>query len=65
MRLTLTMLGLELDISFGIAGEAEDENDPGRDLGYTAGSFVGFAPHVAPEEVPMPQHTPSWDEPEE
>lgn len=64
MRLTLTMLGLELDISFGIAGEAEDENDPGRDLGYTAGSFVGFSPHVQGEDVALPQRVPVWDEPD-
>ncbi len=64
MRLTLNLLGLELDITFGIA-TTEDPDEPGRDLGYTAGSFIGFAPHVASEMVPLPQHTPSWDEPDE
>jgi hypothetical protein len=60
--MTVSMFGLELDITFGIPTPVEE--GPGRDLGYTAGSFVGFAAHVTPEDAPMPQRTPAWDEPE-
>ena len=64
MRLTLSALGLELDVSFGIATDAEPD-EYGRDLGYTSGTFVGFSPHVTPEDCPLPQRTPAWDEPED
>lgn len=70
MRLTIQALGLELDITFGHAPtdgvEVEDQYDPGRDLGYTGGTFLSFtSAHPIPEEVPAPQHCPSWDEPED
>jgi hypothetical protein len=62
MRVTVSMFGLELDVTFGVPTPVEGE--PGLDLGYTAGSFVGFAAHVTPEDAPLPQRTPAWDEPE-
>lgn len=67
MRLTLSALGFELDLSFGPASD-EDTAVEGADLsGGTLGSIgpvttVGF---TTPEDVPLPQRTPAWDEPEE
>lgn len=66
MRLTLALLGLELDVTFGLAA-VEVEDDPAAALnGGTLTSYpISFTPWPCPEEVPMPQHTPAWDEPEE
>jgi hypothetical protein len=52
MRLTLQLLGLELDITFGIAGDAIAEDDGGRDMGYTGGQFLSFtSAHQMPDEA--------------
>lgn len=40
MRLTFSLLGLELDITFGLATDADP--DPLRDLGTTGHQPVGF-----------------------
>jgi hypothetical protein len=64
MWLTLSLLGWTMDWSIEpTATEAAD--DPLRDLGATGVTFVGFAQHATPEDVPLPQRTPAWDEPEE
>lgn len=66
MRLTLALLGLELDVTFGPVDEPATD---GASLdGGTTGSIgpVGFTQPVSNvEDVPMPQRTPAWDEPEE
>ena len=65
MRLTLTLLGLELDLSLG-RPTADEEPDPLRDLGTTGCYPITFAgAYDVPEEVPYQQHTPAWDEPDE
>lgn len=68
VRLTLQLAGWTFDWSIEpTAAEAEDEPDPAAALngGTTGGYYVGFAAHVAPEEVTAPAHCPSWDEPDE
>jgi hypothetical protein len=69
MRLTIALLGFELDMTLGpaAADDAADE-DPaaalnGGTLASQPISFVGT--YDVPEEVSAPQHCPSWDEPEE
>ena len=66
MRLTIALLGWTLDWSLE-PSSVEDEDDPTFALngGTTGGYYVGFASHVAPEEIAAPMHCPSWDEPEE
>ena len=63
MRLTFAALGWTFDWSLEPTAEAEDADEPGRDLGYLSGTFVGFAPHVQGEDVALPQRVPAWDEP--
>jgi hypothetical protein len=51
MRLTFQLLGLELDVTFGPA-ETASEDDPLRDLGATGHYPVGFvANHDMPDEA--------------
>jgi hypothetical protein len=63
MRLTLVLLGHTLDLS--LEATATEEDDTFTLLGDTGGTWVGFAHHATPEDVPLPQRTPPWDEPEE
>lgn len=66
MRLTLSLLGLELDVTFGRAIAAEDEDQGAALNGGTTGSTpMGFtAQWAAPEDIPLPQRTPPWDDEE-
>lgn len=59
MRLTIALLGFTFDAS--IEPTAADEDRAGDTTSYP----VGFARHSPPEEIPLPQRTPAWDEPEE
>lgn len=66
MRLTIALLGFELDLTFGPATTAS-EDDPAAALngGTLAAYPMGFTHWPVPEEIAAPQHCPSWDEPEE
>lgn len=67
MRLTIALLGLELDLSFGIAAVDEDEDPAAALNGGTLSSYpiTWTGNYGTPEEAPLPQRTPAWDEPEE
>lgn len=66
MRLTLAAFGLELDVTFGVASVAEDDPAAALNGGTLASTPMGFVPRMEiPEQVPAPQHCPSWDEPSE
>jgi hypothetical protein len=65
MRLTLSLLGLELDLSFGLAGVDAEEADPLRDLGTTGHypvSFVGSYEGV--DECSLPMRNNGWGDEE-
>jgi hypothetical protein len=59
-RVTINLLGWTFDWSIEpTAAEAEAE-DAGNDSGYTAASFVGFAPFEVPDEMPLPMRNNGW-----
>lgn len=67
MRVTIALLGYELDITLGLAdatSPASDDTGEALNGGTTSGYFVGFTPHDG-QDVAMPQRCPAWDEPEE
>ena len=61
MRLTVALLGWSLDLSLE---PTTTEDEAPTNQGDTGGTWVGFAVHATPEDVPLPQRTPAWDEPE-
>jgi hypothetical protein len=63
MRLTLQLLGLELDITFGVAEVAIAEDDEPTDLGYLGGAYVGFvAAHDLPDEAAIHRPRSPWED---
>lgn len=65
MRLTLTVLGFDLDVSLGPSATADEtcSLDGGTTASIGPISFVSTPGAV--EDVPMPQRVPAWDEPDE
>lgn len=62
MRLTLAILGWTWDLS--LEPTADDEGNS-LDGGTTSAYPISFTAWPQPEDAPMPQRTPAWDEPEE
>jgi hypothetical protein len=64
MRVTVALLGWTFDVS--LSPDAAEEATNSLDGGGTFSTPVGFThAYPVPEEVPAPQHCPSWDEPEQ
>lgn len=66
MRVTVCLLGFELDLTLGPA--TTDDSDDGSALngGTLASTPISFVTSwPVPEEIPIQPHTPAWDEPEE
>ena len=60
MRLTLTVLGIELDLSLGLA-TTEPEAEAPVDQGYTTSTPTGFtARYDQPDEIPLPMRNNGW-----
>lgn len=61
MRLTFALLGWTLDWSIEPTTEAEAEDEPGRDLGYTTSTPSGyFAALEVPDFVPGQDRNNGW-----
>ena len=56
------LLGHTLDLS--LEPTAADEDEAPTNQGDTGGTWVGFAVHATPEDIPLPQRTPPWDDEE-
>lgn len=62
MRLTLALLGFEMDLTFGPATTAS-EDDPLRDLGATGSTPVGFVvAHEIPDEAAIHRPCSPWED---
>lgn len=65
MRVTIAALGFELDVTFGPTAAAVDDPAAAMNGGTTASTPMGFvAQWPAPEDIPLPQRTPPWDDEE-
>jgi hypothetical protein len=63
MRLTLVLLGHTLDLS--LEANAADADTNSLDGGTTASTNVlYFGRYDTPEDIPLPQRTPPWDDEE-
>lgn len=65
MRLTLSLLGLELDVTLGPADAPSPapDMDPLRDLGATGGTFLSFtSSHDLPDEAAIHRPCSPWED---